>query len=95
MKCLLVTAGLDGIQKLWSCFCYSKLDDFQGKAKLIREALPYQKCSFFNIVQTGGRGAIPMFKNYDVNYVKFKGPFGSINLDIGRLFKARNVPNGG
>ena len=35
------------------------------------------------------------FNIYVVNYVKFKGPFGSINLDIERLFKARNVPNGG
>ena len=34
---------------------------------------------FFNIVQTGGGVVIPMFKNFDVKYVTFKGPFGSIN----------------
>ena len=50
---------------------------------------------FFNIVQTGGRGVIPMFKNVDVKYVTFKGPFGSINYGIERMFKSRNVPNRG
>ena len=38
---------------------------------------------------------IPMLKNVDVKYVKFKGPFGSINSDIEMLFKSRNVPNRG
>ena len=30
------------------------------------------------LTQTGG-GVIPMLKNFDVKYVTFKGPFGSIN----------------
>ena len=36
---------------------------------ILREAIPREKCSFFYIVQTGGRGVIPMFKNYVVNFV--------------------------
>ena len=35
----------------------------------IREAVIREKCSFFNIVQTGGGGVKPMFKNYVVNFV--------------------------
>ena len=29
--------------------------------------------------QGGGEGIIPMFKNFDLKCVTFKGPFGSIN----------------
>ena len=60
-----------------------------GKPSLKKSAV------FFNIVQTGGGGVIPMFKNYVVNFVLYKGPFGSINLGIERMFKSRNLPNRG
>ena len=36
-----------------------------------------------------------MFKNFDVKYVTYKGPFGSINKGIERMFKSINVPNRG
>ena len=38
--------------------------------------------------------SVAMF-NFDGKYVTFKGPFGSINYGIERMFKSRNVPNRG
>ena len=53
----------------------------RDKKKCVMLGEPSRKKSavLLNIVQTGGEGVIPMFKNFDVNYVTFKGPFGSIN----------------
>ena len=34
---------------------------------------------FLTFLKGKGGGVIPMFKNFDVKYVTFKGPFGSIN----------------
>ena len=37
--------------------------------RMLKGSLCARKVQFFNIVQTGGGGVIPMFKNYDVNFV--------------------------
>ena len=43
---------------------------YRIEIKCIREAFVQEKCSFFNIVQTGGGGGVKlMFKNYVVNFV--------------------------
>ena len=44
---------------------------------LLGEDMVQKKCSFLEHFSKGG-GVIPMLRNYVVNFVKYKGPFGSI-----------------
>ena len=68
---------------------------FREKLSSLGKPCPTKSAVFLTLFKRGGGGPFPCSKIYVANYVKFKGPFGSINLDIERSFKVRNVPNEG
>ena len=68
-----------------------RLTSYKIMIKIVTKTVLSNDTAQQNIVLPKGS----MFKKFDVKCVTFKGPFGSINLGIERMFKSRNVPNRG
>ena len=65
------------------------------KAQWLREAIMQEKCSFFNIVQTGGGVVKPVFKNYVGNCRVFWRSFNNMKFAWKGTFEALMVKLGG
>ena len=68
IELLLLMKKIFGTKSNESCIQFFSLQTLINT--MIREAIPREKCSFFEHCSNGGWGGVkPMFKNYVVNFV--------------------------